>query len=49
LFLSGRNKVVFSLAEGLLHQQAQAKGCQPPQLLLRAMLNRLWLIQKSTA
>ena len=48
-FLSGRNKVVFSLAEGLLHQQAQAKGCQPPQLLLRAMLNRLWLIQKSTA
>ena len=48
-FLSGRNKVVFSLAEELLHQQAQAKGCQPPQLLLRAMLNRLWLIQKSTA
>ena len=46
LFLSGRNKVVFSLAEALIQQQAQACGCAPPQLLLRAMFNGLWLIQR---
>ena len=46
LFLSGRNKVVFSLAEELIQQQAQASGCAPPQVLLRAMFNGLWLIQQ---
>ena len=46
LFLSGRNKLVFSLAEALIQQQAQACGCAPPQLLLRAMFNGLWLIQR---
>ena len=46
LFLSGRNKVVFSLAEELIQQQAQASGCTPPQVLLRAMFNGLWLIQR---
>ena len=46
LFLSGRNKVVFSLAEELIQQQAQASGCAPPQVLLRAMFNGLWLIQR---
>jgi len=46
LFLSGRNKLVFSLSEALIQQQAQACGCTPPQLLLRAMFNGLWLIQR---
>ena len=48
LFLSGRNKVVFSLAEQLIQQQAGLQGCSPPQLLLRAMFNGLWLIQRPT-
>ena len=46
LFLSGRNKVVFSLAEELIQEQVQARGCTTPQLLLRAMFNGLWLIQR---
>ena len=46
LFLSGRNKVVFSLAEALLQQQAQQWGCDPPQVLMRAMFNGLWLLQR---
>ena len=46
LFLSGRNKLVFSLAEALIQQQAQACGCAPPQVLLRAMFNGLWLLQR---
>ena len=48
LFLSGRNKLVFSLAEALLQEQARLHGCTPPLLLLRAMLNGLWLIQRPT-
>ena len=46
LFLSGRNTVVFSLAEELIRQQAQASCCSPPQTLLQAMFNGLWLIQR---
>ena len=46
LFLSGRNKVVFSFAEALIQQQAQQWGCAPPQVLMRAMFNGLWLLQR---
>ena len=49
LFLSGRNKVVFSLAEALIQRQAHAWGCAPPQALLRAMFNGLWLIERPAA
>jgi SAM-dependent methyltransferase len=46
LFMAGRNTVVFSLAEALLAEELVQAGLEPPQLLVQALSNRLWLSRR---
>ena len=39
--------IQFAVSQALLVQQAEQWGCAPPQVLLRAMFNGLWLLQRT--